>query len=409
LQRIACFALSAFTMKMDMSMIVVLAIAAQALANGAITSDTTKPSKDPVLGDTFRSDTTLRFMRGLRRHGQDPLKDLQQGPNADSKKAQKAADKVAEEQQTQEDAGGKEANPLEKAADAVEDAVDAKPQDAVDAAGLKDLQQGPNADSKKAQKAADKVADKQKELEKSSPTAKDPLEQAGDAIEDAVDDAVDTVAGGETQKKDAKTKKKASPAAPEAKAPEAQKEPSASTCKNSPEDWIDTKGNDCEDYAEGEWCNRHGGYGDGWLDDWGSFEDVAKKGETAKEVCCVCGGGDREDESPEADAPAAAPAAAAPIPAMPKYILGSKAGRPLQAQGYAGDPVVHEDRKTMTEDWGLEFGPHAGHRDIKTICQENPGNEWCSLHGYYDGSRHSAASSTSVGAIFAAMLLACLR
>merc|ERR1719181_187637 len=122
------------------------------------------------------------------------------------------------------------------------------------------------------------------------------------------------------------------------------------------------------------------------MNDWGTFEDRVKGDKSAREVCCVCGGGMRRGSAPS---PASG---GSPMPAIEGPIFGTKEGRALQAQGYSGELVEHVDQRTMTEDWGAEFGPHAGHKDVKTICAEHPGNEWCSLHGYYDDEKiHSAA------------------
>lgn len=343
--------------------------------------------KAPDFSDAFRSDTTLGFMRRIRKQTAQPesmqkksesvVKDLQHGPKYDSKEFQ-AATKTVAEKNSRETAAPKESTPLEQAGEAIEDVRD-KISD-VKPPWAKDVQKGPNYDSKKAQKATNKAAEKQP--------------KPGDEAE-----------------------------TPEQ--PEAREGAEVDGCRNFPK-WADAKGNDCEDYREGEFCTRHGGYGDAWLDEWGSFEDVAKKGKSAKEACCVCGGGSRENEKPAGapaaesatdlskakDAPKSQPAAPAPAaPVLKAPILGTKAGRPLQEQGFSGDLVTHEDRSTMTDDWGREFGPHAGHRDIKTICQEHPDNEWCSLHGYYDNHEsHSAATSLKfASAIYIALLLACLQ
>lgn len=262
---------------------------------------------------------------------------------------------------------------------------------------MKDWQQGPQYDSKKAQKATDKAEDGNKQ----DATAQNPLEQLGQAITDAAN-SKDT--GEVVQKAPKKEKAEEAPEEPEDK-----ETPSVPGCRNSPKGWEDAKGRDCEDYAEGEWCTRHGGYGDAWLDDWGTFEDVINKGKSAKQACCVCGGGNRKDEEESVEAKGSAPAAdGAPAPAIAGPILGTKKGRALQSQGYSGELVAHEDRKTMTDDWGLEFGPHAGHRDVKSICADHPGNEWCSLHGYYDKERSAASVKCLVGVV-AALFFACLR
>jgi len=182
--------------------------------------------------------------------------------------------------------------------------------------------------------------------------------------------------------------------------PEEKEVPSEPGCKNFPKGWESKRGSDCEDYAEGQWCTRHGGYGDAWMEEWGKFEDDAKDGKSALDVCCVCGGGWKKGEPmpvfPGSSGPTPS-AAMAPSPAGPQGpILGTKDGRPLQEQGYTGDLVEHVDEKTMTEDWGREFGPGAGHRGPKTICEEwkkRKGfeNEWCLMHGYYDDGKKSSA------------------
>lgn len=431
-----------------------------------------KVLKNPELGSAFRSDTTLRFMRRLHAHeaveskaeaartkvctqhgfkaaeragcvafmrqachggkqsdvskescthffqeeqpgygdekakgGQGDLipDGFQQGPNYNSKKAQAATAKVDDGKVEQQKQPGvlPDSGP-----DAVPDS----------------MQHGPQYESKRSQKATEKMADKQKKAGPRDGGLDEALKPWGTAATDAgeaVTDAFrDAQKGPNYDKKPVKAEAKvaAKPKPEEPEEPEDKEVPSVPGCKNSPKGWADKKGNDCEDYAEGEWCTRLGGYGDAWLDEWGTFEDVATKGKSAKEACCVCGGGQRKDEEsdekpkkPESVAPAS-PAAAPPgaAPAISGPILGTKSGRALQEQGYSGDLVAHEDQVTMTEDWGREFGPHAGHRDIKTICAETPGNEWCDLHGYYDKPK-SGTTVKSMAAVFAAALFACLR
>jgi hypothetical protein len=333
--------------------------------------------KDP--SDAFRSDTTLGFMRKIQAHKQ-PHEEIG-----------KAADKA-----------------------------------------MKDLQRGPNYKSKVAQEATSDVAAEHegkvsKAPEKAQPAKSglNPFGQLHKAITDAGEDLQEDVMGEEEKKKGsnaqerAKKTEKQPSKKPEkaAEQPEEKEVVAVPGCKNSPKGWKDDKGNDCEDYAEGEFCTRHGGYGDAWLDEWGTFEDVASAdNKSALQVCCVCGGGFREGSAPAAAAgsapeaaaaPASAPASAPAAPAGP--ILGTKAGRPLQSQGYSGDLVAHEDGETMTDDWGREFGPKAGHRDIKTICKEHPDNEWCSLHGYNEEPKRSAASVKSAIVAFVMLWLACVR
>jgi len=430
----------------NMSVIALLAVAASALTAGSVGSEESR--KSPDLGDTFRSDTTLRFMRRIQPQqkgniivDQKPVQHLespqQQAEAARSKlcvqygfKAAERAGCVAFMRQACHD-GARAAHKdvaLESCVHFFQEEQPgfdsktklAKKSDQQAPLGdLKDWQQGPQYNSKRAQKASDKVAEDQKDKPKAAPLSpawvNDKIDKDVDALAKSDDPLSDMVDGAADAAQDAHEggKKKAPKQQEEA---EEKEVPSVPGCKNSPKGWEDANGKDCEDYAEGEWCTRHGGYGDAWLDDWGTFEDVANKGKSAKQACCVCGGGYRKDEaaSPEdksADKPekeAAGAPAGAPVPAITGPILGSKKSRALQSQGYSGDLVAHEDQKTMTEDWGMEFGPRAGHRNIKAICDEHPDNEWCLLHGYYDKER-SAASLKSMAAVLIALLFACLR
>jgi len=295
----------------------------------------------------------------------------------------------------------------------------------------REMQRGPEYENRKAQKASSKVA-KANKPKKAKSDDKPLVVQAGNAIWGAGEDVADSVTdsmedaqrgpnyhSASTDKKaniDKKPSKIEKANAGEEKAEEEDTKPPASGCKNSPKGWEDSKGRDCEDYAEGEWCTRHGGYGDAWLDEWGTFEDFANKGTSAKEACCVCGGGLRKDSdkggeppvakpgsapSPAQPSAPAGPAADAPVPALTGPILDGKGNKPLQEQGYSGELVIHEDGDTMTSDWGREFGPKAGHRDIKSICLQHPGNEWCDLHGYYDKPRSDASTKSFLAAIVA--------
>jgi len=320
--------------------------------------------------------------KGSEKQNQNGPLDLdawQEGPNYDSKKARKATDKVADKNKDPR------RNPIERAADNINDSF----QD-----NLKDFQRGPNYNDKDAQKA--KVPKKEES-------------QEGGIADAAEDNFKDAQKGPNYDKGPGDEEVKSMPG-----------------CKNSDKGWKDSAGDDCEDYAEGEWCTRHGGYGDAWLDEWGTFEDRKNEGKAATDVCCVCGGGvrkgdeaaegsddkkegDKEDKKEE-DNKDEDKKAAAPAPAAPKGpILGGKPAKgALQEQGYTGKLVAHEDQKTMTSDWGAEFGPHAGHKSVKQICAEKKDNEWCSLHGYYDKER-SGASLQSMVAVLIPLLFACLR
>lgn len=389
----------------------------------------------PDFGSTFRSDATLKFMRGG--HRTEPVAEAKKEPKNDDSEEGQEADKAAAEKEapkaeekaapkTEEKAEEKAAPEAEEKADNADgdkaESEEAGPLDAVTDAiadSMKPLQQGPNADSKKAQKAADKVADKAEKAEEQAKKEEEtgPLEEATQAAADAIADGMKAAQQGPNADSEEAKKEKKKEEAPEAwskdgKKAAGKKKPAKETevkdddsCENSPKGWKDKKGNDCEDYAEGLWCNRHGGYGDAWLDDWGKFEDVATKGKSALQVCCVCGGGLREET--EDGKPGGAPAPAKEAKPIKGPILGTKAGRPMQSQGFSGDLVVHEDQKSATSDWGREFGPLAGHRSINKICDDHPGNEWCLLHGYYDKPSGATTVKCTV-VMFAALLLACL-
>jgi len=105
-----------------------------------------------------------------------------------------------------------------------------------------------------------------------------------------------------------------------------------------------------------------------------------------------------ETPKQEAAAPAPVPAApagpaapAAPLPGDEAWYykeggkwsgrLHMKADWKLPTQGYWGKLVEHEDKKTMTEDWGAEF--NADHRTYAEICKEHPDNQWCRQNGYH--------------------------
>mmetsp|Transcript_32875 Transcript_32875/g.74325 ORF Transcript_32875/g.74325 Transcript_32875/m.74325 type:complete len:322 (+) Transcript_32875:37-1002(+) len=104
-----------------------------------------------------------------------------------------------------------------------------------------------------------------------------------------------------------------------------------------------------------------------------------------------------EETLPEPEAPASTGE-----PASPEF---SKKERPLPSQGYKGDLVEHNDNSTATGDWQKEFGPAAGHRDIRAICRDFPDNQWCRLHMYHGSAtwsseRSAAAPPTGLCAAF---------
>jgi len=63
----------------------------------------------------------------------------------------------------------------------------------------------------------------------------------------------------------------------------------------------------------------------------------------------------------------------------------------LPAEGYWGKLVEHEDQKTVTGDWGTEFGP--GHGTYAEICKEHPESGWCTRHGHH---KHSSGQKASI-------------
>jgi len=87
-------------------------------------------------------------------------------------------------------------------------------------------------------------------------------------------------------------------------------------------------------------------------------------------------------------APVAAPGAAPAAPATPTLSPSenlARATKGLQAdgapeQGLHGDLVKHEDKKTTTQDWRLEYG--AGTQSLKQICDKNKSNVWCRQHAH---------------------------
>jgi len=110
-----------------------------------------------------------------------------------------------------------------------------------------------------------------------------------------------------------------------------------------------------------------------------------------------------------APGPMAAPAAPAPAPAPGPFLPGIHSGKPwgeipddekyyykkggkdisrihmseqmkLPEQGYWGKLVEHDDQKSMTSDWGKEFGPHSGHASLESVCRQHPDSRWCIEH-----------------------------
>jgi len=65
-----------------------------------------------------------------------------------------------------------------------------------------------------------------------------------------------------------------------------------------------------------------------------------------------------------------------------KHRLHMDAKLKLPTQGYFGKLVEHEDKKTVTEDWGAEY---AGNLD--KYCRDHPGSPWCDKHKHSSGQK----------------------
>eukprot|EP00667_Euglena_gracilis_P014128 EG_transcript_14616 len=56
--------------------------------------------------------------------------------------------------------------------------------------------------------------------------------------------------------------------------------------------WKDSENETCAAYKTKDYCTTAGGYGNGWVPDWGTFADFADaNGLDATEACCACGRG----------------------------------------------------------------------------------------------------------------------
>ena len=53
----------------------------------------------------------------------------------------------------------------------------------------------------------------------------------------------------------------------------------------------------CTLYEGAEWCTHDGQKGPGWVDFWGNFAGFAAHGYNAKEACCGCGGGNKDQKT----------------------------------------------------------------------------------------------------------------
>lgn len=58
------------------------------------------------------------------------------------------------------------------------------------------------------------------------------------------------------------------------------------------------------------------------------------------------------------------------------------ASKGFREQGIVGKVVKHEDKVSVTSDWGLEYGKNAEMNSYEEICRRNPKNPWCRRHGF---------------------------
>ncbi|KAK3278006.1 hypothetical protein CYMTET_14025 [Cymbomonas tetramitiformis] len=89
------------------------------------------------------------------------------------------------------------------------------------------------------------------------------------------------------------------------------------SCTDLPEGntWHDgSSWGNCNTYYSDNLCTSSGGYGSGWLTEWGSFSGWTSYGLDATEACCVCGGGSRPSPPPPSPPPPKPPPPSPPPP-----------------------------------------------------------------------------------------------
>jgi hypothetical protein len=105
-------------------------------------------------------------------------------------------------------------------------------------------------------------------------------------------------------------------------------------------------------------------------------------------------------------APMASPASAPQVVSSP-FHMDEDMG--AAEQGFSGDLVEHDNMKTATKDWHVEYGPGAhGLQDYIRICRLYPDNQWCRDRGYHSSTPapKSAALRPGVGNVLAIILVA---
>lgn len=78
-----------------------------------------------------------------------------------------------------------------------------------------------------------------------------------------------------------------------------QVDASLTRCVDIHKNWTSRNGRTCLDFKYQRWCTEHGLYGPTWNPMWGTFEEWAslETHDSASEVCCACGGGQRPASS----------------------------------------------------------------------------------------------------------------
>jgi hypothetical protein len=71
-------------------------------------------------------------------------------------------------------------------------------------------------------------------------------------------------------------------------------------CRDSPNEWMDSRNFSCGDYATQRWCTADSSVGPDWNPLWGDLTAFGADGLNVTDVCCACGGGVPVNGSTEA-------------------------------------------------------------------------------------------------------------
>lgn len=190
---------------------------------------------------------------------------------------------------------------------------------------------------------------------------------------------------------------------------------------DNPEEQKDTDGDGVGDHADKfpydpkEWADCGGdGIGDnadkdcdGVVNEHDAFPDNGKEWKDTDGD----GVGDNGDAHPHnkecfnASLPCEKPMAPPPKAKWPETSNQKKEDKMYPSQGYgeysrgspvSGDWVQHDDKKTATADWGKEWPKRdeTEHVSIAKICEEHPGNEWCSRYHRQKGAEEAHATGS---------------